>query len=405
MSLVGFIGSRFNASHFLPRSVRTMRFVAVIGIGVAVAALVIAVSIGNGFEKEYRRALLGFNSHLMIMKMGEIENSSKLIGEIKGSGIAEIVGVTPFIYREALAIGGGGINGIIIKGIDPQSVRNVTDVKFPVPEGMDLAQLLSSGRKNKMNVIVGRSFFARTGRPKALKLMIPTDGEQRFIDIGIVGTFESGINDYDSQFFLASIPELARFYDIKEGTVTGIELRLTDPFEADSVAKKIELELGPGYQMTTWSELNRDLLSAVQLEKLVSMIIMGIMVVVAMLNIVAVMVLMLIYRMHEVAVLKAIGLSDAKIRAIFIRSGMRIDAMGTLFGMIVGIALSSMVGGLKLIPLEAEIYLIKSLPIDISPAICGMIAAFSILFGYAASKIVSFKLSRVSVAEGLSCAR
>lgn len=404
MSIVGFIGRRFNASRFLPRSIRAMRAFAMVGISIAVAALVVAVSIGNGFEKEYRRALLGFNSHLMIMKIGEIEKSSRLIGEIKKTGISEIVGVTPFIYREALAIGGGGISGVIIKGIDPQSVRNVTDIKFPVPEGMNLAQLLSSGKKDKMNVIVGRSFFARTGRPKVLRLMVPTDGKQRFIEAGIVGTFESGINDYDSQFFLASIPELARFYDIKEDTATGLELKLGDPFDADAVAKKIGLELGPEYQMTTWNELNRDLLSAVQLEKLVSTIIMGIMVVVAMLNIVAVMVLMLIYRIHEVAVLKAIGLPDGKIRAIFVRSGMRIDVLGTFFGMVIGIALSSIVGGLKLIPLEAEIYLIKSLPIDISPAICGMIATFSMLFGYAASKIVSFKLSRVSVSEGLSCA-
>lgn len=382
-----------------------MRIIAVVGIAIAVAALVVATSIGIGFEKQYTGALLDFNAHLIVMGTGEIRNPSEVDGKIEALKRKDVVGVTPFIYREALSIGGGKIRGVVVKGIDPNTLRDVNKMEISIKDGRTLEDSLKAADKKKVNIIVGLALFDSFGKSNTIKLMIPGEGEDRFIEGDVVGTFESGIYDYDAQFLLVSLSEARRIYKIKGDAVSGLELKLKDPFMADSMADMIEGILGASYEVTTWGELNRDLLAAVHLEKLVSAIIMGMMVLVAMLNIVAVIVLTAIHRFHEISILKAIGLPNRIVESIFIRGGISIDVMGSALGIVTGIGIAAVVGHYDLVPLDAEIYLIESLPIDISPLICGMISTFCLVVGYLTTKIASRKLSGASIAEGLSCTK
>jgi len=382
-----------------------MRVVAITGIAIAVTALVVATSIGNGFEKQYMKALLDFNAHLMVMGPVEITDSSDALEGLEQLRENGIAGMTPFIYREALAIGGGSIRGVVVKGIDPETLQAVNRMKIDLKDAGTLADALGQSEEDGISVIAGRALADRFGNPEKFRLMIPGEGEDRFIDAHIAGYFESGIHDFDVQFILVSLPEIRRVYRMEGNVVSGFELRLDDPFMASAMAEDVALALGPAYQATTWSELNEDLLAAVHLEKLVSAIIMGIMVLVAMLNIVAVMVLTMIHRFHEVAVLKTIGLPDRMVEKIFIRGGMAVDVLGSMLGLLAGIVLSVIIGHFNLIPLDAEIYLIKSLPIDISPAICGMIAIFCVAVGYLASRIASRRISGAPIIEGLMCVK
>ncbi|MFH0799783.1 MAG: ABC transporter permease [Pseudomonadota bacterium] len=465
MSLTHFISSRFNARASLPRSIRAMRAVAMTGIAIAVAALVVATSIGRGFENRYRRALMDFNAHIVVMGGGEIEDSRDVtdrlgvvryssgedasfarrwawalpclrwldhlsgnpaIGRFIPASLGEfekrvddaagrgVLSSTPFLYREALSVGGGKIRGVVVKGIDPATVRDVNGMSITLfDEGRPLEAAMGAAGGEGIPVVAGRALareFGVDGKPFDLKLMIPKLGKgqkggRQFETVRIVGTFESGMQDYDAQFILMALPQARRLFHVAPGVISGVELKLDDPQRADEVAARIDEKMGPHYRGITWSELNRELLSAVRLERLVSAVIMGIMVVVAALNIVAVLVLMTIYRFHEISILKALGLPERRVLALLTRGGSLIGLWGVLAGLAIGIGIAEAAGRLNLIPLEPDIYLIASLPIDISPLICGMITLFCIAVGFLTSLSASRSLSRIPVAEGLQMGR
>lgn len=415
MSVTQFISRRFNSRKHLPRSIRAMRIVSITGISIAVAALVIAISIGRGFEKNYRKALMDFNAHVVVMGSGEIpdraEIADKLAAVAKDNGIT---GMTPFLYREALAIGGGKIKGVVVKGIDVGTLKDVNSMEVDLGDKeTTIEKALGLGGKGGRAVIMGRSLARDMGLDNigaVFKMLIPREGEKRkgarqFENARVAGFFESGMNDYDAQFILMPLSEAEILFGAPRGTITGIELKLDLPENSRAVAEKIEKYIGPVYRAIAWSELNRDLLLAVKLEKLVSSIIMGIMVIIAVLNIVAVLVLTAIHRLLEISILKSIGLSNKSVWALLVCGGSYIAAAGVGAGLGLGIAISALIGHYNLIPLDAEIYLIGALPIDISVSMCGMIAVFCLGAGVITSALAARNLANVPVAEGLMTAR
>ncbi len=462
---IRFIGRRVNSPGGMPRSIRAMRAVAAVGIAIAVAALIIAVSIGRGFEKVYTRALLDFNAHVVVMGAGEIDNPDELVSSLRSFEFASneqrmlaeregwlapwidkirtsldgaslsrfvpnrirdaaadideaarrgVIAATPFLYREGLIMGGGGIRGVVIKGIDPATLSQVSGMRISLYDsGRSIEQALKGGQSSEIPAIVGEALardMGLGGDVRSVRLMVAREGKDKsfaheFVKVNAVGTFASGMHDYDSQFMLMSLPDARSVFGAPKETVTGIELKLYDPVMARLVAEAIDEKLGPVYRAITWDELNSDLLAAVRLEKFVSALIMSIMLMVAALNIVATLVLMTIYRMHEIAILKALGLSDRAVTKIFVMGGMKIGLWGILAGLAVGIGIAAVVGRLNLVPLEAEIYLVASLPIDISWPICGLLALFCAVVIFMTSRLAAKKLAGVTPAEGLAQAR
>lgn len=460
MQAVNFISRRFNSVRNMPRSVRIMRTVAGVGVMVAVIALVFAQSIGSGFERVYRKSLLDFNAHVVIMGAGEIEDPADAIEKLRaleygddeegrrfakrwGWLSAALESIDPhtlsgyipgwlmkrydrlagsvergletqnvFLYREGLIIGGGGIRGIVVKGLDPEKEESIGGMAIEYFEtDMSLEEVFDLERSGKILALMGKALaqsIGISGQSAKVKMLIPRekkgDGE-RFQDIEVVGTFESGMHDYDSQFMLMDIADVRRLFGVSGKTVTGIELRIEDPERARWVADAAERILGPRYRAITWQELNSDLLAAVRLEKLVTSLIMGIMLLVAALNIIAALVLTTLHRMREISVFKSLGLSDRKIEKLFIRGGLGVGMRGVLVGLAVGIVAALIVKKFNLIPLEAEIYLVDALPIDISWLICGIITLFCAAAIYIASRVAAARLAKVPPAEGLARAR
>ena len=436
----------------MPRSIRIMRAVAGIGLAVAVAALVISASVGAGFEREYKNALLNFNAHVIVMGTGEIDDPEEAMaalemfaeqeigsdalrwgylldaymwveGLLERVGLGEwdlyaaipewirvhmdnaanaklkgVVAISPFLYREALFVGPAGIRGVVVKGVDlnDEGAMAGLRIKPGAFKGGDGAP-----------VLLGSSMAGGLGEASGFKLAFPSpgNGEQRFVDIEMVGTFESGMHDYDADFILMDIDKARRLFDAGSSTASGIEMRLREPDDAWLIASAAEERLGPRYSATTWGELNSDLLAAVRLERLVSAVIMGIMLVVAALNIVTVLVLTTIRRLPEIAMLKAVGLSNRRIEAIFVRGGFGVGIKGVLAGLAAGLGIAWLTGELGLIPLDAEIYMIGSLPIDISWSICAIVLLFCTLVIWLASKLTARRLGSVDPVEGLSQAR
>jgi len=443
-----------------------MRAVAGAGVLIAVVALILAQSIGRGFERVYRKSLLDFNAHVVVMGAGEIDDPSGPMSELKAleskgegqgrlvkrwgwlldavqeaegalkrlgidsldplvpewiarryAGLSEaaergIVAESPFLYREALIIGSGRIEGVVVKGIEPGRAASVGGMDVELFEGGDLASALARSKGKETPAVIGLRLAATLGiegEPGRIRLLIPREdaarSRERFEDVLVVGTFRSGMHDYDAQFLLMDIAAARGLFGTGRSTVTGIELRTRDPERAGAVAAAVERTLGPRYRAITWQELNSELLAAVKLEKLVTSLIMGIMLLVAALNIIAALVLTTLHRLREIAVLKALGLSNKKIERLFVRGGMGVGMRGVAGGLIAGLAAAWVLREWGLIPLEAEIYLVDALPIDISWLICGIITLFCALAVYLTSRVAASRLAKLPPAEGLARAR
>jgi lipoprotein-releasing system permease protein len=223
----------------------------------------------------------------------------------------------------------------------------------------------------------------------------------QFVTARVAGTFESGLYDYDSQFALMNINDTQKIFETGSIVATGIEIKLVDPVMADAVAYRINSDLPASYQAITWGELNRDLFEALSLERLVFSIIMGTLVIVAAFNIIGVLVLLICYRAHEVAILKALGLRRRTLEKIFARGGFSTGVIGTLIGLIAGLGICFALKHYHFIRLAPEVYFLKTLPIDISWAICGIIGLFSVLMCWGTSRIAARRLADLPISENL----
>lgn len=381
---LGFVSKKFNAGSRLPRSIRAMRAISVAGIAIAVASLVVAVSIGRGFEKSYKKALLGLGAHVIVMGANEETDPEEVRAVIeKETQRDDVVSAEPFIYREGLVVGGGKIRGVVIKGVPREKA---VAGKFLAEE----LGIKSSGGE--------------------IKLMIPRENSKggaiaEYRTIRVMGTFESGMYDYDADFILMPMSDLREMFHIPAHVLAGVEIKLAEPENAAAISDKIRIALGHRYSVVTWEELNRDILYAVKLEKRVSAIIMGVMVMVSALNIIAVLVLMVIFRLGEISVLKAIGMKDRDVNGLLVRVGLRIGFIGTFLGVGIGAIVAFAVGRFELVPLEREIYLIGSLPVDISAPICGMITILCLGGIFVTTLIASRRFACVSIANGLRMAK
>lgn len=474
MRLTSELTKKFHSARYLPRSLVIMRAIAIAGIAIGSATLVISLSIVSGFQREYRRSVLDFNAHVVVLKGGEITDLGEAERYIEGlkktgdevryeeghkgllplasflrravsaaselhdevsyriearpllvdiwerldprlilrflpetltelSRIEEkgVTGITPFLYREGLIISKGIIKGVVIKGIEPSTIREVNLMRMELKDGRTVADVLAPDAANP-RILLGKALYERLGGPDTIRLMVPEmkKGNQ-FVTAKVAGTFESGLYDYDSQFALMNMDDTQKIFETGQVKATGVEIKLDDPGKADAIAYRINSDLPASYQAITWGELNRDLFEALSIEKLVFSIIMGILVIVAAFNIIGVLVLLICYRAHEVAILKALGLKRETLQRIFTRGGLSTGLVGTLTGITAGIAVSFALKHFQFIKLAPEVYFLKTLPIDISWAICGIIGLFSVLMCWGTSRIAAKRLASLPINENL----
>ncbi|MFH1874816.1 MAG: ABC transporter permease [Pseudomonadota bacterium] len=408
MSVINFISQHFYSAQRLPRSLKVMRIIAIIGIALGTATLLLSLGIATGFRQAYQRSILDFNAHVVILKAGEISSIMDDLEQVEDAlPVEDVAGSTPFLYREGLAVSKGGINGVVIKGVDPASIQDVNKMKIILPESLDLDQALNLKAKIP-SVILGRALAEKLqlAMGDILTLMVPRHGEKHAaIELKVKGFFESGLYDYDQTFALMHIEAAQKVFQTKEVQATGIELKLIDPDLAQKIAAILTKALPAGYDILTWQELNRDLFEALSLEKLVFSIIMGALVVVAAFNIIGVIVLLVYFRTHEVAILRALGVNCKKLIKIFIQGGVKIGLFGTVYGIILGLIVSFLLKKFNLIHLEPEIYFLQRLPIDISWLMCAMIASFCLIICWLVSWLGSRWIVEIPISEALKSSR
>ncbi|OGR07783.1 MAG: ABC transporter permease [Deltaproteobacteria bacterium RIFOXYD12_FULL_50_9] len=377
-------------------------FISVAGVMVGVMALIMVLGVMTGFTEGFRAKILGMNSHILVQKIGDtIRTPADLQNRLKT--IPGVKGVTPFLYSQTMITSGQSGTGAVLRGIDPVSAKTVINLEEYIKEGsmaaltpLAAAQpgtppgiLLGSELARQLRVMVGdRVRLLSASGPLTPMGIIP-----KMKACQVVGIFETGMIEYDSALAYVSITTAQDFFEIGE-SVHGLEITVDDIFKADSIARTIEQELGMSYMARDWMRINKNIFSALQLEKTALFIIVALIVLVAAFNIVSTLTMVVMEKSKDIAILKSMGATSSHIMRIFILEGIIIGLSGTVLGILAGITGCKLLGYYKFIKLP-DVYPLSYLPVKVLPEDVLLIAFSAVLITFAATLYPSWQASRI----------
>jgi lipoprotein-releasing system permease protein len=384
--------------------------VSMLGIALGVAALIIVLSVMNGFQKEVRDRMLGVLSHIEVYEpTGQaIPDLSDVLATIERN--PEVVGAAPFVGAQALIARGEDMKGALVRGIDPALEPKVTDLVADLSKTV-LPQLVPG----QFGVILGgelaRSLGVITGDTVTLIApsgqVTPAGVVPRIRQMTVVGTFDSGHFEYDSALALLHQDDAARIFRV-EGP-TGVRVKIRDLHMAREVAIAIASELPAGLRVSDWTRQNRTWFAAVQLEKRMMFIILTLIVAVAAFNLVSTLVMTVTDKRADIAILRTLGASPQSIMGIFMVQGAMVGVIGTGLGLLLGLGVAFNID--TLVPaleqllhttfLPKDVYLISRMPSDPQQSDILPVAIISLLLSFVATIYPSWRASRVNPAEAL----
>jgi len=348
--------------------VSLITLISIIGVMAGVMALIIVLSVMNGFRNDLLSKILGINSHITVLSIeGPIAGYREL--ETKIRNIKDVLACTPFVYSQAM-IKAFGTTGVILTGIDPDSAARVIDIKRMIKQGS--LKFLKKSPSSIPAIILGSELAKKiTAFPGDIVTVISPEGKLTPLgripntkNFKVVGIFESGMYDYDSSMAYVLLKEAQDLLSMKD-KITGIEVRIKDPDKSDIIAKKIQNLLGYPFIVKDWKEMNKSLFSALKLEKITMFVILSIMVLVGSLNIVSTLVLMVMEKKRDIAILRAMGASPNSIMKIFIIQGLIVGITGMCLGLMTGLTICYLLYKYKFITLPADVYYISKLPVQV----------------------------------------
>jgi len=389
--------------------------VSVLGVILGVAALTVVLAVTTGFQQQFREKVLGVNAHVIIMKntadFAEYRDVEKISREID----PEVEAVQPFIFVEMLVTRGKGeLSGVAIKGIDPERVRSVLDLhRHMVTGSVETLRERPKGEDATPPIILGqelaRKLKADVG--DTLTVVAPlsnidvttwtsTGDAPRSRVFEVAGIFYSGFDEYDRRLMYVHIAEAQDLLG-QGDQVMGVELKVADVDRAKEIADAIEEKLGGSpYVVQDWHELNRNLFTALTLQKIALIIILTIIIAVAAFNMVSALTMMVIDKTREVAILKSMGASSTSIARIFQVVGIAIGGVGTVFGLGIGLLLCKVVADYDY-RLDPKVYLIDRLPISIQPLEIVLVGALTLVIAALATLVPSYRAASLRPVEGL----
>ena len=384
--------------------------VSMLGIALGVAALIIVLSVMNGFQKEVRDRMLSVVSHIEIYAPygAALPDLSRTLSEVRVN--PQVIGAAPFIAAQALLARGEDMKGTMVRGIDPALEPEVTDLvgtlkntaltrlmpgQFGVVLGGELARSLGVVEGDKVTLVAPSGQVTPAGVVPRLKQMT------------VVGTFDSGHYEYDSALVLMHVDDAARIFRL-EGP-SGVRLKLQDLHQARTVAAELSKSLTGDLLIRDWTRQNRTWFAAVQLEKRMMFIILTLIVAVAAFNLVSTLVMTVTDKRADIAILRTLGASPQSIMGIFVVQGAMVGVIGTLAGLVLGLGVAFNID--VLVPaleqflgatfLPKDVYLISSMPSDPQQSDILPVAVISLVLAFVATLYPSWRASRVNPAEAL----
>jgi len=379
--------------------------ISILGIMIGVMALIVVLAVMNGFREDLMSKILGVNSHLLILNYKEGIKDRKTVME-KALEVDGVLSATPFIYSQVMIKYAGNISGVVLRGLDPATAGTVINIDSMMKEGS--LNLLERAKTDPQGIILGSELSKRIGAlPGDSVVLVSPIGKLtplgRVANEGtfeVKALFESGMYEYDSSFVYLSLPDAQDFLSLGD-EVTGIELKVKDIDESDTVGKRIQEKLGYPYWTKDWKMMNKSLFEALKLEKAAMSIILTMIVLVGALNIISSLVMLVMEKTRDIAILRTMGASSKSIMSIFIFQGLFVGFVGTLLGLMSGSFLCYIQARWKLIKLSPDVYYITILPIRMDWSDVVLIALAAIIISFLATIYPSWQASKLNPVESL----
>jgi lipoprotein-releasing system permease protein len=382
--------------------------ISVMGVAAGVMSLVIALAINNGFSSTLQRNLLGATAHVSIL---EKERGTGISGweEIaaKVAKLPHVVSASPGLYDGAYMYGSANGTGVIVKGISVKPGAPLPDALQHLKEG-SLEALRTAGPDDLPGLILGKRLADSVGAHLngQVQLLIPNaeltpfGTRPGYSRLRVLGIFESGFYDLDANWCFTSLAATQKLFRLPD-VVNSIELRLDDIYKADEVARDAEKAIGPALAATTWGEQNRQILGALKMERMVMVITIGLIELVAALNILITLVMMVMEKNRDIAILMSMGTRVSQIRKIFVLEGGLIGAIGTVIGLIVGYVLCYLAGHFQWVRLDEQVYTLSYVPFEPRALDGVLIAAGSMAVSLLATLYPARSATRIVPVESL----
>ena len=407
-----FVGLRYTRAKRKNHFISFISLTSMIGIALGVAALIVVLSVMNGFQTELRNSILGVASHIEITgNNNQLANWQNVAAQVKTQ--PKVVASAPYVMAQGMLSFGQAVQGALVRGVLPSEEDKVAELgahmkagkltdlragEFNIILGADLAYLLGINMGDKVVLMAPQGQFTPTG-------VVP-----RIKQFKVVGLFRVGNNEYDSALALIHIDDASKLYRMG-ANVSGLRLKLNDLFDASEMASKLSLALNPQgqYYVTDWTQQHANFFKAIQLEKRVMFIILALIVAVAAFNIVSTLVMAVTDKRADIAIMRTLGAGPRSIMGIFIIQGALIGVIGTLIGAVAGIFIALNID--VIIPfleslfhvkfLSADVYMISEVPSQVEWADVTTIVLMSFVLSLLATLYPSYKAAQINPAEAL----
>ncbi len=372
-----FIGLRYLHGRRRETFISLITLISILGVMIGVMTLNVVMAVMTGFEEVLRDRLLGINAHVALVKVGDhLSEYRELIDKVMQE--EGVVAAAPLVYGQVLVSSGGRVSGVVVRGVDPDRINGVIDIQNYIKDGSlgalkKTREVEIEGRRVSLpGVILGKRLAGQLGvmvgdpiqvispfgTPTAVGIIPKV---RRFV---VSGLFDSGMHEYDSSLMYMNLPDAQRFFEIAD-TVSSIEIRVRDVYQAQDVARRIQQRLGLPYRTEDWSRLWPNLFSALRLEKTVYFLVLLLMILIGAFNIISTLIMVVMEKRKDVAILQSMGATRRSIRKIFLIKGCVIGFLGTLLGVILGYAICLLIQRYQFIELPKDVFLISTVPVRI----------------------------------------
>jgi lipoprotein-releasing system permease protein len=418
-----FVGLRYLRAKRRNRTISLNTFVSVAGITMGVAALIGTLGIMNGFKEDLQAKILGTTSHIVVhdrTRDGMLDYEAQVR---KVEQVSHVLAATPFVFRQVLLTSESAVQGIVLRGIDPQQEVRVTELgkniksgslaeleqPAPPPAPNASAEAGAAPEPKHPGIILGKELSLRLNAfvGDQVNVVSPVGPASRLGTIAmtpkirvftVVAVFESGMYEYDSSLAYIALPEAQKFFNMGT-TVTGIEVKVDDIFMAADIARSIEAALGFPFWARDWMQLNRNLFSALKLEKIMMFLLLVLITIVASFNIVSTLTMLVNEKQREIAVLKAMGATRKAIMRIFMLNGLIIGLTGTAIGVPLGYTFLWFIQTYW--TFDPTVYYISHVPVHIQALDVILVSFSAILISFAATLYPSWQAAKLDPAAAL----
>ncbi|MBO4301381.1 MAG: lipoprotein-releasing ABC transporter permease subunit [Desulfovibrio sp.] len=400
-----FVALRYLFSRRKQTFIYIISVMSILGVALGVGALVVVLGVYNGLTTDMRDKILGANAHAIVMSYlpSAFESNSDVVK--RAQTVNGVTGATPFIYTEVMLSADGGVKGVALRGIDPQSAPEVLSMLRQIHSG----SVSALEREGTPGIIIGEELAKRLGLNlgNRVNLLSPSGQKTasgyapRIRPFEVAGIFKTGMFEYDSSLAFVTLTAARDVLGLPSGYISGIELTVADLFKADQTSSNVAAELGSPFYVRSWMEMNANLFAALKLEKIGMFILLAMVVLIGSFSIVATLVMLVMEKTRDIAVMMSMGATSGMIRRIFMLQGTIIGIFGTLLGYGLGLGLGWLLKRYQFIKLPENVYTLDHLPISITLSDVLIVGASALLLCFLATLYPARQAARLQPAEAL----